>query len=278
MSTKLLLTCLLCLGLPFAAQDGGKTPVPERGLSGAVSEEEFKAMHLLKDGEAPKLLGSEIELAGGKAYLSLPKDAKGPLPALVVIHEWWGLNDNVKHWTDRFAAEGYAAIAVDLYAGTVAKTSDDAMKAMRAVDAKKGEEIIAKAMEFLRKDERIRAKRIGSIGWCFGGGWSLKTALAAKDLDAAVIYYGHLVQDVEALKGIKARVMGIFGSKDRSIPPADVEAFDKALTAAGVTHEIHSYEANHAFANPSNPVYDQVSAAAAWKEVRRFLADALKKD
>lgn len=247
----------------------------DTGDTGVLDEAAFKALHELKPGAAPKLHGSEIALGGGRAYLALPKSGK-PRGGIVVIHEWWGLNAHVKHWADRLARDGYAAVAVDLYGGNVARTRDQAMKNMRAVDADAGKAMIAAAMEFLATDPRIKATKRASIGWCFGGAWSLRTAIAHPELDAAVIYYGRLQTHPETLKPIKAAVMGVFGNQDRGIPPASVDAFEKGLKAAGVRHEIHRYDANHAFANPSSARYDERSAADAWKRVRAFLAKHLR--
>ena len=246
------------------------------GLTGQVSEEEFKKMHELKTGAVPDLKGTMIEVDHGRAYLSLPKDAKAPLPAVVVIHEWWGLNDNVKHWADRLAAEGYAALAVDLYGGAVATTPDAAMEAMRKVDEKKAVETMRAAVRFLKEDPRVLATKTASIGWCFGGGMSLALALAEPGLDAVVMYYGHPVTDPEKLQSLRAPLLGIFGTQDKSIPPPVVKEFDEALTAAKKNHRIQSYEADHAFANPSNPHYDEKNAGAAWEEARAFLSKHLK--
>ncbi len=246
------------------------------GLTGSVSEEEFKALHSLTTEKAPAAKGEMIDLAGGHAYLSLPPQAKAPLPGIIVIHEWWGLNDHIKHWTDRLAAEGYAALAVDLYGGKVAATADSAMAYMRAVDDKQALDIMLGALYFLTTDPRVQAERMASIGWCFGGGMSLQLALHASQLDAAVIYYGRLVTEADQVKLIKADVLGIFGNRDESIPAATVNDFDAALTLAGVSHQILRYDADHAFANPSSGNYDQKNAGAAWKEVQAFLAAQLK--
>lgn len=244
--------------------------------TGASDEAAFKAMHAPPaDGSTVTLKGSMIDLAGGKAYLSLPA-GDGPHPGLVVIQEWWGLNDHIKHWADRLAADGYAAIAVDLYAGQIASDSDQAYKLMTSVDATRASEILSAAHAFLTSDPRIAAPKTGSIGWCFGGGWSLRLAIAEPNLDACVLYYGHLVDNPAELAKIKAPVCGIFANKDESIPPATVDAFDKALTDAGVPHEIHRYEASHAFANPSNPIYDETNSALAREVTRAFLAKHLK--
>lgn len=254
----------------------GSPAANEAPQTGAISEEEFKALHELKQGGVPKLTGTMIDLGPDRAYLSLPAGARAPLPGIVVVHEWWGLNDHVKHWTDRLAAEGYAALAVDLYGGTIATTAEDALRAMKSVDKAKATATLLAAHRFLAEDARVKAPRRGSIGWCFGGGMSLALALAAPDLDAAVMYYGHPVTDPEALKPMRAPLLGIFGTRDASIPPATVAEFEAALSKAGKQHTLHSFDAEHAFANPSNPRYDERSADAAWKLVRAFFAQRLQ--
>ncbi len=255
------------------------TPQPKSDTvrwTGQLTEKEFKALHVLKEGEPPKLFGAMIDLAGTRAYLSLPSNAKAPLPALVVIHEWWGLNDHVKHWADRLAGEGYASLAVDLYGGVVATNPDDALKAMKAVDQERATGILLAAHEFLARDARVNAPRRGSIGWCFGGRQSLELALAAPDLDAAVMYYGFPITDPVKLETLRADLLGIFAKRDGSIPPSAVAEFDAVLNKLSKKHEFHSFDAEHAFANPSNAVYDEKSAAAAWEIVREFLAKRLK--
>ncbi|MDI3288903.1 dienelactone hydrolase family protein [Polyangium sp. 15x6] len=248
-----------------------QTTSPAEGMLGTLSEEGFKALHQLKAEKAPAPRGERVTIDGTSAYLSLPKGKTAPVPGLVVIHEWWGLNEHIQHWTDRLAEDGYAAIAVDLYGGKTAQNPDEAMAMMKAVDNKKAMATVVAAHDFLEKDPRIQAKRTGVIGWCFGGAWSLQFAMHEPDLDASVIYYGHLVTDPAELKPIKAEILGIFGNKDQAIPPETVNAFDAALTQAGVTHTIYRYDAQHGFANPSGQRYDEKSAADAWDKVRAFL-------
>ncbi|HEY5952382.1 MAG TPA: dienelactone hydrolase family protein [Kofleriaceae bacterium] len=242
--------------------------------TGPLGEAEFKALHAAPTQNKAPLHGETIDLGGTKAYLSLPA-GKGPHPGIVVIHEWWGLNENIEHWADRLATAGYAALAVDLYGGVVATTPDDAMKAMKAVDQSKAIATIKAAFDFLGSDSRIMAPKRAVIGWCFGGGYSLQAALAIPGLDGAIIYYGQLETDPQKLSVIKARVLGVFGNRDKGIPPDQVAKFDAALKQAGVRHEIFQYDAEHAFANPSNPKYDEKSAADAWTHVLAFL-DSLK--
>ena len=248
----------------------------DTGLTGVLTEEGFKALHQLTEKQRPAPAGTMIDLKTSRAYLSLPKKGKAPFPAIVVIHEWWGLNVHIKYWADRLAADGYAALAVDLYGGKVATTRADAMKYMRAVDAAAAKAVLQEAHAFLAKDKRVQAKKRGCMGWCFGGGWSLQQALQSKDLDAAVIYYGRLVTDVKQLEAIRARVVGVFGNLDRGIPPKVVTEFEAALKKAKVEHEILRYDAQHAFANPSSARYDEKSADDAWKKVRAFFSKTLK--
>lgn len=252
-------------------------PAPKSGgNTGVLSEEEFKALHTLRKDAAPALHGTMIKIGTDNAYLALPASAKAPLPAIVVIHEWWGLNDHVKHWADRLASDGYAALAVDLYGGKVATTADEAMKSMKSVDTDKAIQTLVAGYKFLAEDARVKAKKRGSIGWCFGGGMSLKLALNAPDLDAAVMYYGAPVTDPKALATLHAPLLAIFGEQDKAFSKELREEFDKALKEADKPHRILVYDAQHAFANPSNPKYDEKAASEAWSEVRKFFGANLK--
>jgi carboxymethylenebutenolidase len=247
-----------------------------RAPTGILSEEDFKALHVLRDDAAPPPAGEGVALASSKAYLSLPKNAKPPMPAIVVIHEWWGLNEHIKHWADRLAAAGYAALAVDLYGGEVATDPDGAMKLMKAVDDEVARKVLLDAFSFVKEDARIKANKRGAIGWCFGGKWSLELALAAPELDAAVIYYGHVESDPSRLAKLEAPLLAIFGNQDEGIPPKMVDAFEFGLEqAGGKQYKLLRYDAKHAFANPSSGRYDDKAASAAWAEVRGFFAKEL---
>jgi carboxymethylenebutenolidase len=256
-----------------------QTPAPANAgtsVTGPLTEQEFMNLHNLSAAKRPAPTGEMIDLAGTRAYLSLPPDARAPMPGIVVIHEWWGLNDHIKYWADRLAAEGYAALAVDLYGGTVATTPEDAMAATKAVDRARAGAILEAAHAFMASDARVRAPRRGVIGWCFGGGWALSHAIATPDLDAAVIYYGRLVSDPEVLQAIEAPVLGIFATRDKSIPPATIQQFEAAMKAAKKSITILSYEAEHAFANPSSERYAHGPASDAWKQVQAFFAEHLR--
>jgi carboxymethylenebutenolidase len=258
-----------------ASSAASPPPSATSEITSAVSEAEFKRMHELRRDPAAPRRGALIQLSTSRAYLSLPA-AKPPIPAVVVIHEWWGLNEHVMNWADRLAADGYAALAVDLYGGKVATTPDEAMQMMKTVDPKAATAILLEADRFLGADPRVRASRRGVIGWCFGGGWALNLGLAASDLNAVVMYYGHVHPDAAELAKLHAPLLGIFANRDKSIPPDTVNAFDAALTQAKIEHSIYRYDADHAFANPSGPRYDERSAEDAWSKARAFLAAHLK--
>lgn len=272
--SKIPVAMLLCAAFAACSHPQPAAPAP-MGLTGVLDEHAFAAMHQLKQDHAPAAQGTMIELAGQHHYLSLPKSGQPPFAAVLVIHEWWGLNEHIVHWTDRLAADGYAALAVDLYRGATATTPESAMAAMKAVDPDQAKATLLAAFDFLKTDPRVQAEKRASIGWCFGGGWSLQLALAAPELDAAVMYYGHTVTDAAELKRMRAPLLGIFGNLDKSIPPAVVDQFEAALRSAGCDARILRYDANHAFANPSGQNYDEQNAAAAWQQVRAFLASAL---
>jgi carboxymethylenebutenolidase len=203
---------------------------------------------------------------------------KGPFPALVVIHEWWGLNDWVKEEGSKLADQGYVALAIDLYRGKVATTPDEAHEIMRGVPQDRAARDLLAATAYLRSQKNVDPQRVGSIGWCMGGGYSLDLALNDPKLKAAVINYGHLATDDATLKKINASILGIFGGQDRGIPPADVNKFEVQLKALGKTVEIHIFpDAGHAFENPNNKQgYRADDAAQAWKLTVDFLAKYLK--
>lgn len=262
---------LACAAKPAPTSTPTAAPDNVPAGTGPLSEAEFKALHELP-GDAPAArAGEALTLRGGaRAYLSLPA-GPGPHPGIVVIHEWWGLNGHIERWADRLASAGWAALAVDLYDGKVAADRDAAMAAMKSVEPAKALAVIGEGLELLAREPRVRAPVRAAIGWCFGGGWALETALAHPELDGAVMYYGRFDPDPAKLRAIRARVLGIFGDRDQGIPAAEVEKFAAALQQAGVAAEIRRYDADHAFANPSNPKYDTVHAAAAWAEVLAFL-------
>lgn len=204
---------------------------------------------------------------------------KGPFPGIVVIHEYWGLNDWVKEQASKLADQGYAALAIDLYRGKVGTTPDEAHEIMRGVPEDRAKRDLHAAMMFLQSQHHVKKNRIAAIGWCMGGGYALDVAVQEPTLRAAVINYGHLAADDDSLKPIRASILGLFGGQDRGIPVYDVMKFQAALKRQGNRVEIHVYpDAGHAFENPNNKEgYRAEDAADAWQRTVAFLADTLKK-
>ena len=209
-------------------------------------------------------------------YLAYPSGMTEPLPAIIMIHEWWGLNDNIRAMANRFAAEGYMVLAIDLYGGETADSPSEARERMRQVveSPEPARENIRQALNFLNI---AGAPGIATIGWGFGGGWSLNTAMQFPgELDASVIFYGQVTDDHEKLRVIEAPVLGLFAANDRGIPVESVSAFDEALKRLRMEHDIHIYPGvGHAFANPTGNRYNQDVAEDAWQRTIRFLGENL---
>jgi carboxymethylenebutenolidase len=205
-------------------------------------------------------------------YFSRPLEGSEGLPGVIVIHEWWGLNDNIKAMTDRIAGEGYQALAVDLF-GRVATDADQARLLYEGAmkDLPSVRENLRQAHTFLAT--RPSVERVGSVGWCFGGAISLEAAkFLGPDLWAAVIYYGSVEGDRDRLADVQAPILGLFGGQDRAIPVTSVRAFEQTMTELGKQIEIVVYDqADHAFANPSGQRYDAAAAEDAWQRTRDFL-------
>lgn len=227
---------------------------------------------------APRPTGKSVELKvsdrTSQAYVATPKGkARG---AVLVVHEWWGLTDWVKHMADQLADQGYLALAVDLYQGKVTSDPKEAQALMQAKDEKWGDAVEEAGLEWLKANGG--GARVATIGWCMGGGEALKASLNdPNDVSATVMFYGHPVDDVAKLKTLKGPLLGIWGNEDKGIPPSAVAAFDKALTEAGVKHEFHAYDAGHGFANPSSGAYKSAAAKDAWEQAKKFLAANLRK-
>lgn len=224
-----------------------------------------------------KVTYATIDGEGITGYLAKPENAEdGDMPGIIVIHEWWGLNTNIQRMTDKLAGQGYTALAVDLYKGEVAQSSNSAGNLAGSVDDDEALDNLSQAYDYLIEEQG--AGNMGVIGWCFGGAWSLQTALAHPDeIDATVIYYGRLETDTEKLKKLEMPILGIFGEDDESIPPEDVNEFESALNEVGVSNSIHIYEdAGHAFANPSGDRYVEEAAEDAWQKTIDFFNKHLK--
>lgn len=210
-------------------------------------------------------------------YLGAPAGA-GKKPALVVIQEWWGLNDFIKGKTDDFAGKGYVALAVDLYRGKVAADPDTAHQLMRGLPEDRAMRDLQAAVAYLRSLPDVDSKRIGSIGWCMGGGYSLALALAEPSLAGSVLYYGRLVTDDAKIAGLKVPLLGNFGGKDQGIPPESVREFERKAKASSKSVDFKIYpDAGHGFASSKDPkVFRLEDAKDADARTDAFLAGVLK--
>jgi len=206
------------------------------------------------------------------AVLAVP--ARTPAPAVLLIHEWWGLNDQIKAVAADLAKEGYLALAVDLYDGKVAETREAARSYMQAVEAEAATDTLASWIAWLRDHDKSTGK-VGTIGWCFGGGWSLNASIAAP-VDATVVYYGRVNQPAERLADLDGPVLGHFATQDNWINEEMVGGFEDAMAEAGKPFETFWYEADHAFANPTGGRYDEEDAATAWQRTLAFFDRHLK--
>jgi carboxymethylenebutenolidase len=219
----------------------------------------------------------EVDGQPVEGFLARPDGAEGPLPGVVMIHEWWGLNENIRTMARRLASRGYQVLAVDLYGGETASAPEQARALMESATAAEQalEANLRAAYRYLAGERQ--APRVAALGWCFGGGMALRTALLfPQRLDAAVIYYGHLVTDPEQLEQLEMPILGIFGAEDQGIPLGSVREFEAALHELGKDVRISVYEgAGHAFANPSGRNYRPEAAEDAWQTTLDFLDETL---
>lgn len=221
----------------------------------------------------------------GKAiHFSTPDGAQGygweikskvhTLNYLLVFHEWWGLNDYIKEEAENLwkVLGRVNIIAVDLYDQKVAATREDAVKYMQEVRTERAEAIIRGAIAYAGKNAEIY-----TLGWCFGGGWSLQAAiLAGKQAYGCVMYYGMPEKNIEKLKTLQTGVLGIFANKDKFITPAVVDEFVENMKKAGKTLVVRRYDADHGFANPSNPVFDKQAKEDALLAELSFLKSRIR--
>ena len=212
----------------------------------------------------------EFPVAGGANGRGFLMTAHGNTNKyLLLFHEWWGLNDYIKNETAMWCHElGINVLAIDLYDGQLATTPEEAGKFMQANDPVRSAAIIEGAAKYLGDKADFR-----TMGWCFGGGWSLQAALLLKERSkACVMYYGMPEKDIEKLKALASDALFIHASQDQWITDQVVADFEKNMTSAGRTVMVSRYDANHAFANPSSPRYNESSAKASRAVVKAYLA------
>lgn len=194
---------------------------------------------------------------------------------LLVIQEWWGLNDYIKREADKLAddLDDVTVLALDMYDGKVATSRDSAMKYMSGISNERLVNIVKGAIDYAGEHARIY-----TIGWCFGGMWSLQAGIiAGKQGAGTVMYYGRPENNIEKLGQLNADVIGFFGNKDRSPSPEVVDAFIQNMNKAGKTLYVHRYEAGHGFANPSNPNFDKEATEDSYRKTLMFLRERMKK-
>lgn len=219
----------------------------------------------------------EFKANGGMAtgYLARPDDA-GPHPGVVVIQEWWGLNANIRDIADRIAAEGYVALAPDLYHGNVADEPDEAQKLMMALSQDQAVIDMQGAVSVLQERPEVNAESIGITGFCMGGGLALLLGMKNPAVKAVAPFYGVPMGDLADCKNIGGRVLAIYAGKDQFVTAEYVEQVRAALESAGVSHEIQVYpEADHGFFNDTAEAHKADDAADAWERLKTFFSEAL---
>jgi carboxymethylenebutenolidase len=210
-------------------------------------------------------------------FLATP-EKPGRYPGLIVVHEWWGLNDWVKEQTVKLASQGFVALAVDLYRGKVAADASEAHELSRGLPDDRAILDLMSSIVYLTTRNDVERGRVGTIGWCMGGGYAVQLAMHVPRLGACVVNYGALPTDPNDLQNIGAPFLGNFGADDRGITPADVQAFQKSMETLGRQVDIKIYDgAGHAFENPNNKDgYRPQAAEDAWNRSVAFLNKYLK--
>jgi len=263
--------------LMFSAKHQGPASCCGGDMTPFMADPSFLVAHLTpkefrysgKEGSATTIKDANGKDAG--AFYVPP--TSGVKVAVVMIHEFWGLNDFIKQEAQKIHdTTGYAVLAVDLYEGKIGKTATEARDYMAAVDKTRATAIVSGAvMDLKRGDLGVKFSKIGTVGYCFGGGWSHETAIqGGKNVQACVVYYGMPDIQPAALAQLKAPVLMVHAMKDQWINDKVVSDFQTAMKSSGKSLEVLHYDANHAFANPSNPVYDKKNADDAYKHVIAF--------
>jgi carboxymethylenebutenolidase len=224
---------------------------------------------------AASLTDITITTAGGRKVTgALGVPAKTPASAVVLIHEWWGLNQQIRGVAAELTDLGYLSLAVDLYDGKVASDPDAARQYMGNVQPDQAIDTLGSWIDTLRKRPDCTGK-LATIGFCFGGGWSLRASLA-RPVDATVIYYGDVTPPPAALQALKGPVLGHFGGQDQSITPPTVDTFEARMKQLGKPATIYRYaDAKHAFANPTGQNYEAADARQAWDRTVAFLKETI---
>jgi carboxymethylenebutenolidase len=219
-----------------------------------------------------------IRTPGGRevtAALALPEGAASGarLPMVMLVHEWWGLNDQIKAVAVELARQGIVALAVDLFQGRVVTNPEEARALVEKVKPDEAADTLA-AWAAWARNHPDGNRRVGVVGWCFGGGWALNAATIAP-MEAAVVYYGRVNLPPDQLAHLKGPVLGHFARRDQYITADVVDGFERAMKQAGKPYTIYWYDAGHAFANPTGGNFSEVNAQLAWGRTLQFLKKEL---
>ncbi|HXG36998.1 MAG TPA: dienelactone hydrolase family protein [Dehalococcoidia bacterium] len=228
---------------------------------------------------APEIMWTSVELSqnGSKfaGYLVRP-NVDEARPGVVVIQEWWGLEPHIKDVVQRFAREGYVAIAPDLYDGRIATEPNEAQKIRMALDVPQAVQRVNSAARYLKSQQYSRGQKVGTIGFCMGGMVSLATACDSRDIDAAVVFYGRNPDPIEKVENVSCPLLGIYGEADQGIPVSEVERLREALNRFGKQASIHIYpQAPHAFFNDTKESHRPEAAQDAWQKTLAFFRQNL---
>ena len=222
---------------------------------------------------AETLAYAEVDEQLVKGHFVFPEDMIDPLPAIILIHEWWGLTDEVRALADRYAGEGYIVLAVDLFAGRTATTAPDARALMlEAIENPEfSSQNLRQACEWVLST--TGATQVATVGYGFGGGWSLNAAIELPDdVDAAVVFYGQVTDDESALTTLNAPILAMFGGDDGSIPREDIDGFQAALDSLGKSYEVEVYPTGKGgFASPGSRNFNSRLESITWERLTAFL-------
>jgi len=257
----------------------GQSSKPMTNVSNLALSQELKNVNLLN-----KTVQYFQDAQGYLVYPVSSNNSNGKLPAVIMIHEWWGVNQNIKDMANLLAKQGFVVLAADLYHGKVADNPKQAMELVQIARNNQNNSIanLQGAVKYLSLAPNVDSTKIISLGWCFGGGQSLQLALNSQEhpLAATILYYGTpLVTDKQSLSKIKWPLLGIFGDKDEAIPIGEINQFRTALNQSGITNEIHIYKGvGHAFANPSGDNYAPKETSDAWQKILSFLKKYVREE
>ena len=229
------------------------------GLARAAAESTQEVHLTLADGQE---VGGALALPEGQGHAGI-----------LLIHEWWGLNDQIRSVAVEFSRLGFVALAADLYGGKSATSPDEARSLMQAVDGAVATQTLVAWVDWLRGHEASSGK-VATIGWCFGGGWSLNASIATP-VEATVVYYGNVKKSAADVASLHGPVLGHYATEDQWINKEMVDGFEASMRTAGKTVTSHWYDAKHGFANPTTARYDEEDAKLAWERTVAFLDRAL---